>query len=183
MEVVFILYLPDHALIPDIILQVNIPTAYGVIEPSFFQNYWWLRSPYTNYLSNDNVYYVYLSGGLDLNSVDYDSYGRSPSTPLGSNTVFFIGSNGLSTISGQDADYSYGHTFIRSPGTKHDDLDACCVALNGEVFDTVNIGVSYGRKDRRTRSMITMRGRFFRMVTSTTTSATTMSRVPTGVLW
>ena len=34
---------------------------------------------------------------------------HSPSTPLGSNTVFFIGSNGRSTISGQDVDYSYGH--------------------------------------------------------------------------
>ena len=133
--------------------------------------------------SIDYAWYVGSDGGVSVHYVSISSYGRSPSTPLGSNTVFFIGSNGLSTISGQDADYSYGHTFIRSPGTKHDDLDACCVALNGEVFDTVNIGVSYGRKDRRTRSMITMRGRFFRMVTSTTTSATTMSRVPTGVLW
>ena len=145
MEVVFILYLPDHALIPDIILQVNIPTAYGVIEPSFFQNYWWLRSPYTNYLSNDNVYYVYLSGGLDLNSVDYDSYGRSPSTPLGSNTVFFIESNGSSTISGQDVDYSYGHTFIRSPGISNDS-DVIEVYPTGLVYiGAFNHKNSYGR--------------------------------------
>lgn len=34
---------------------------------------------------------------------------------------------------------------IFSPGTKHDDIDACCVIPEGIVFDTVNIGVSYGR--------------------------------------
>lgn len=38
--------------------------------------------------------------------------------------------------------YSYG---INSPGTKHDDIDVCCVIPEGIVFDTVNIGVSYGR--------------------------------------
>lgn len=37
----------------------------------------------------------------------------SPSTPLGSNTIFFIGSNGSSTISGQDVNYSYGYRRTR----------------------------------------------------------------------
>ena len=36
-------------------------------------------------------------------------------------------------------------TVKQSPGTKHDDIDACCVIPEGIVFDTVNIGVSYGR--------------------------------------
>ena len=56
-------------------------------------------------------------------------------------------------------DYSkiYHFLWLRSPGTKNYEYDACCVALNGGVYDTVNIGVSYGRKDRRSRTSTTVR--------------------------
>ena len=68
--------------------------------------------------------------------------------------------------------------WLRSPGTKRYDSDAYCVALNGGVFDTVNIGVSYGRtsslRSRTSTTPNTTLGGSSRPVSFTATLSTTI---------
>ena len=61
-----------------------IPTAFSVIGPSNFQNYWWLRSPYTDRYRFEYAYLVFPSGDVDSSTFSeaYNSYG-SPDTNYG----------------------------------------------------------------------------------------------------
>ena len=43
-----------------------IPTIFGAIGASFFQNYWWLRSPTTNPIYVYGAWHVYPDGHVGL---------------------------------------------------------------------------------------------------------------------
>ena len=59
-------------------MYMTIPTAFGVIRPTFSKNYWWLRSPFMG--GTNGAWFVTPDGdiGYGVHSV---SYGReSPDT-------------------------------------------------------------------------------------------------------
>ena len=128
------------------VLTTAIPTVSRVIGPPNPYNYWWLRSPYTDYIG-DYYYGAWHVTSLGAVGVSYnvviDSYGRiyfSPDSFMYYNyTSFYVIEDG--SMSTYAVEYSYGRRSPLTDGT----FNAWRVNPSGDVsIGFVNVTGSYG---------------------------------------